>query len=162
MTGIWLGANAGDRAEALVLCCTSAYLAPADLWNSRIRTSGGTRYDINCQDVVLSRWFRRHPFRKRSFRRGFCSRSVGIHFSGRLRWLLCSYTGHGLPPGPSEDREALSGDCWHRRFAAPLEHGKLIGGRYLWKRISGECGSDWKHHKKMPLTTSAEIFKQKH
>ena len=56
MTGMWLGANAGDRVETLALCCTSAYLTPADLWNSRIRQVAEHGM-ASIADVVLSRWF---------------------------------------------------------------------------------------------------------
>lgn len=56
MTGIWLAANAGHRLDRLVLCCTSAYLPPADGWHQRAGTvraqgMGGVA------DQVLSRWF---------------------------------------------------------------------------------------------------------
>src|SRR3989440_5710104 len=43
MVGMWLGVNAPDRIERLVLCNTSAYLGPPELWDARIeavRSSG--------------------------------------------------------------------------------------------------------------------------
>ena len=43
MVGMWLATNAPDRVERLVLCNTSAYLGPPELWKARIeavRASG--------------------------------------------------------------------------------------------------------------------------
>ena len=56
MTGMWLGANAGNRLESLVLCCTSAYLPPADLWSSRIRQVAEHGM-ASITEAVISRWF---------------------------------------------------------------------------------------------------------
>jgi 3-oxoadipate enol-lactonase len=38
MTGMWLGMNAPDRIESLVLCCTSAKLGPPQMWADRAKT----------------------------------------------------------------------------------------------------------------------------
>ncbi|KZB81345.1 3-oxoadipate enol-lactonase [Amycolatopsis regifaucium] len=38
MTGMWLGVNAPDRVESLVLCCTSAKLGPPEMWADRAKT----------------------------------------------------------------------------------------------------------------------------
>jgi 3-oxoadipate enol-lactonase len=35
MAGIWLGANASERIERLVLICTSAHMPPASAWRER-------------------------------------------------------------------------------------------------------------------------------
>ena len=55
MVGQWLGANAGERLEKLVLSNTSAKL-PADIWAARIQAvrDGGT---AAIADAVLARWF---------------------------------------------------------------------------------------------------------
>jgi 3-oxoadipate enol-lactonase len=56
MTGMWLGAHAADRIERLVLCCTAAFLPPADAWAQRaadVRAAGSTEV---VADAVLSRW----------------------------------------------------------------------------------------------------------
>lgn len=55
MIGQWLGANAGDRLEKLVLANTSAKL-PTDIWAARIDAvkKGGT---ASIADAVLGRWF---------------------------------------------------------------------------------------------------------
>lgn len=56
MTGMWLGKHAADRIQSLALCCTSAHLPPANLWNSRIQqvVDHGLR---SITEVVLNRWF---------------------------------------------------------------------------------------------------------
>jgi len=56
MVGMWLAANAPDRIDALALCCTSAYLQPAQLWVDRAAAvrSGGMAA-ISAQ--VVARWF---------------------------------------------------------------------------------------------------------
>ncbi|MFC9255103.1 3-oxoadipate enol-lactonase [Amycolatopsis thailandensis] len=38
MTAMWLGVNAPDRIESLVLCCTSAKLGPPSMWADRAKT----------------------------------------------------------------------------------------------------------------------------
>jgi 3-oxoadipate enol-lactonase len=56
MVGMWLAANAPDRIEALALCCTSAWLPPAQFWRDRaasVRADGMT--SISRQ--VVARWF---------------------------------------------------------------------------------------------------------
>lgn len=56
MVGMWLAANAPDRISSLVLCCTSAYLQPAQLWVDRaalVRSAGMT--SVSAQ--VVGRWF---------------------------------------------------------------------------------------------------------
>ena len=55
MIGLWLGANAGDRVDRLVLCNTAAKL-PADIWAERIAKvrAGGMAAIV---DPVLQRWF---------------------------------------------------------------------------------------------------------
>ena len=43
MVGMWLAANAPSRIGALALCCTSARLAPAQMWTDRaalVRSAG--------------------------------------------------------------------------------------------------------------------------
>lgn len=55
MLGQWLGANAGQRIDRLVLSNTAARL-PTDIWKARIEAvrSGGL---ASIADAVLSRWF---------------------------------------------------------------------------------------------------------
>jgi 3-oxoadipate enol-lactonase len=65
MTAMWLGINAPERVERLVLCCTSAKLGPPEAWADRARLvrEQGTQA---VADAVVSRWLTpgyaaRHP-----------------------------------------------------------------------------------------------------
>jgi 3-oxoadipate enol-lactonase len=56
MIGMWLAANAPERIDALGLCCTSAYLPPADAWALRaaqVRSAGMA----SISEQVVGRWF---------------------------------------------------------------------------------------------------------
>lgn len=56
MIGMWLAANAPGRIRALGLCCTSAYLPPAQMWADRAAgVRGGGMASISGQ--VVERWF---------------------------------------------------------------------------------------------------------
>lgn len=56
MTGLWLGANVGDRFSCLALSNTGAYVGMTDIWNGRIKTvmSGGM---AAITEATLERWF---------------------------------------------------------------------------------------------------------
>ena len=56
MVGMWLAANAPDRIAALALCCTSAFLQPAQLWVDR---AAAVRRDGlgSISEQVVGRWF---------------------------------------------------------------------------------------------------------
>lgn len=65
MVGMWLAAHAPQRVDRLALCCTSAWLPPAEDWLQRAAAvrAGGT---AAVADAVLGRWFSvawasRHP-----------------------------------------------------------------------------------------------------
>jgi 3-oxoadipate enol-lactonase len=56
MISMWVAANAPERVDRLVLCCTSAHLAPAESWIERaaiVRADGVEAI----ADAVLDRWF---------------------------------------------------------------------------------------------------------
>jgi len=56
MVAIWLGANASDRVDRLVLCCTAAHMPPASAWAERaaaVRAAGTTEV---VADAVVARW----------------------------------------------------------------------------------------------------------
>src|SRR5215472_19080808 len=56
MVGMWLAVNAPDRIEALALCCTSAWLPPAEFWRDRaasVRADG----TASISRQVVARWF---------------------------------------------------------------------------------------------------------
>ncbi len=56
MVGLWLAANAPDRIAALGLCCTSAFLPPAELWAQRAAMARGGELAAVARQVV-GRWF---------------------------------------------------------------------------------------------------------
>lgn len=64
MVGMWLGANAPERLERLVLCNTSAKMGSPEVFEARIQAvrKGGV---ASIADAVLERWFTA-PFRQRS------------------------------------------------------------------------------------------------
>jgi 3-oxoadipate enol-lactonase len=56
MTGMWLGVNAPDRLNKLVLCNTAPQIGKAETWNQRIKAvrESGTK---SVADQVVERWF---------------------------------------------------------------------------------------------------------
>jgi 3-oxoadipate enol-lactonase len=64
MVGMWLGVNAPQRINKLVLCNTAARIGPPELWNTRIENvrKGGMEAIAT---AVIERWFT-SPFRERS------------------------------------------------------------------------------------------------
>ena len=65
MVGMWLGANAPERLDKLILSNTSAYMGAArDLWNERIKTALGPGMPA-LADGILERWFTKE-FRERN------------------------------------------------------------------------------------------------
>ncbi|MGE5689076.1 MAG: alpha/beta fold hydrolase [Pseudomonadota bacterium] len=65
MVGMWLGANAPERLERLVLCCTAPHLPPPQGWLDRAATV--RREGVGAvADAVVGRWFTdRFPDRDR-------------------------------------------------------------------------------------------------
>src|SRR5581483_2626304 len=56
MIGMWLGANAPERIDRLVLLCTSAHMPPASMWQERIRTVLDAASVEPIADATLGRW----------------------------------------------------------------------------------------------------------
>ena len=56
MTGMWVAAEAPERVARLALCCTSAWLGPAETWDERARTVRERGMGA-IADTVLERWF---------------------------------------------------------------------------------------------------------
>ena len=56
MIGIWLGANAPERIEQLVLICTSAHLPPASAWRERAAAVLEAGSCEGVADGVVERW----------------------------------------------------------------------------------------------------------
>lgn len=56
MVGMWLGANAPERLDRLVLACTAAHMPPASAWQERAKTVLGARSTEPIADAVVDRW----------------------------------------------------------------------------------------------------------
>lgn len=56
MVGMWLGANAPERIDRLVLICTSAHMPPASKWQERARTVLEARSVEPIADTVIAGW----------------------------------------------------------------------------------------------------------
>src|SRR6516165_7520456 len=56
MVGMWLGANAPDRINRLILSNIACYMPAADVWNQRI-TTARTRGLEPLADATMERWF---------------------------------------------------------------------------------------------------------
>ena len=56
MVGMWLGSEAPERVERLVLLCTAARFDPPDAWESRAKSVRAGGVDA-VADAVLERWF---------------------------------------------------------------------------------------------------------
>jgi 3-oxoadipate enol-lactonase len=56
MVGMWLGINAPERIERLVLVCTSAHMPPASAWQQRARTVIDAGSTEPIADQVVDRW----------------------------------------------------------------------------------------------------------
>jgi 3-oxoadipate enol-lactonase len=66
MVGMWLGANAPERIERLVLLCTSAHMPPPSLWQERAAAVLQASSTEPIADGVVERWLTpafaaRHP-----------------------------------------------------------------------------------------------------
>jgi 3-oxoadipate enol-lactonase len=56
MVGMWLGANAPERIDRLVLLCTSPFMPPPSLWQERARTVLEAGSVEPLADAALDRW----------------------------------------------------------------------------------------------------------
>jgi 3-oxoadipate enol-lactonase len=56
MVGMWLGANAPERVDRLVLLCTSPFMPPASAWQERIHAVLDAGSVEPIADAVLERW----------------------------------------------------------------------------------------------------------
>jgi 3-oxoadipate enol-lactonase len=56
MVGMWLGANAPERIERLILICTSAHMPPASAWQQRSQAVLAAGSVETVADAVVERW----------------------------------------------------------------------------------------------------------
>ena len=83
MVGQWLGANAPDRVDKLVLSNTHYYYADKQPWNDRIKFAQDNGLDT-LADTQMERWFTK-PFRDSSAaatRQGSRRCSLGTKLEG--------------------------------------------------------------------------------
>ena len=86
MVGMWIGANAPQRINRLILSNTSSYMADKDVWNDRIKTVKEKGLGVIVQGT-LDRWFTK-DFRDSAAREGAEDRRhVPRHQAGRLHRL---------------------------------------------------------------------------
>ena len=57
MVGLWLGINAPERIDRLVLSCTAAYFPPAEEWTRRAKVTRSSEGVAGLADGALERWF---------------------------------------------------------------------------------------------------------
>jgi 3-oxoadipate enol-lactonase len=126
MVGMWLGANAPDRIEKLVLICTSAHMPPPSLWQERAAAVLEAGSPEVIADGVVERWLTpgfaaEHPEVRANLR----AMLAGTHATGYaaccgaiermdLRAQLPRITAPTLVISGSDDP------------ATPLEHQRLI------------------------------------
>jgi 3-oxoadipate enol-lactonase len=113
MVGMWLGANAPQRIDRLVLSNTSAYMADKQIWNDRIKTvrAGGLAAIV---DGTMERWFTK-GFRERA------PQAIARMKEMMLKTPLEGYIGCGEAVRDMDHREII------RKIAAPT---LIIAGRH--------------------------------
>jgi len=113
MVGMWLGANAPQRIDRLVLSNTSAHMADKQVWNDRIKTvrAGGL---AAIADGTMERWFTK-GFRERA------PQAIARMKEMMLKTPLEGYIGCGEAVRDMDHREII------RKIAAPT---LVIAGRH--------------------------------
>jgi 3-oxoadipate enol-lactonase len=113
MVGMWLGANAPQRIERLVLSNTSAYMADKQIWGERIKTvrAGGLEA---IADGTMERWFTK-GFRERA------PQAIARMKEMMLKTPVEGYIGCGEAVRDMDHREII------RKITAPT---LVIAGRH--------------------------------
>jgi 3-oxoadipate enol-lactonase len=113
MVGMWLGANAPQRIDRLVLSNTSSYMADKQIWNDRIKTvrAGGLAAIV---DGTMERWFTK-GFRERA------PQAIARMKEMMLKTPLEGYIGCGEAVRDMDHREII------RKITAPT---MIIAGRH--------------------------------
>ncbi len=109
MVGQWMGANARDRVEKLVLSNTHYHYADKQPWHDRIKFAQDNGLE-KLSGPQMERWFTK-GFRERSPRAGRQGgRDVHRDQARRLRRLLRGGARHGLPRLDADHHRADHGD----------------------------------------------------
>ena len=117
MVGMWLGANAPQRINRLILSNTSAYMAAKDVWNDRIKREGEriSRDRRRHDGALVHQGFPRPRAAEDPVDHGHVPR----HQAGRLHRLRRGGARHGPPRDHQVDQRADDG---HRRQAGRRHH----------------------------------------
>jgi 3-oxoadipate enol-lactonase len=156
MIGMWLAANAPDRIDVLGLCCTSAYLPPAQGWLDRaaqVRSAGMA----SIAGPVVARWFT-PAFRDRqpAVPAAFAARLEGVDPEGYagcceaiaamdLRGTLATIAAPTLVIAGAED------------LAAPPWHGAVIARGIRNSRLAVVRGGDHLANVSVPGEVTAAL-----
>ena len=126
MVGQWLGANAADWLDKLVLSNTSAKL-PADIWAARIDAveKGGT---ASIADAVLARWFTAAFLAKQTAR--VCSARRMLESSDRAGYIACCAAIRDMDQTAAAAgiRVPMLVIVGTHDLAAPKAHGEALAG----------------------------------
>lgn len=129
MVGMWLGANAPERTERLILICTAAWLGPASRWRDRAATVLAAGSTEPIAETVVGGWLTptyaaQHPEVRRELldmlraaRPDAYAACCGAIERMDLRSALPTITASALVISGSDDK------------AAPQEHQRLIAER---------------------------------
>ncbi len=126
MVGMWLGANAPERIERLVLLCTSAHMPPASMWQERIETVRSAGSVQPLADAVVERWLT--P--------GYAAEHPEVRAELRAMLVACDPEGYAACCGAIE-RMDLRGELGRisaptlvvsgsEDLATPVEHQRVV------------------------------------
>lgn len=143
MVGMWLGSNAPERIDRLILLCTAPYMPPASMWQERIRTVLDAGSVEPLADAALERWLTpefaaRRPDVRASLRAmlvatrpegyaGCCGAIERMDLRGSLAEIRAPtlvVSGDRDPSTPVEQQELIAGavpDARHE-VVAPAAH----------------------------------------
>lgn len=106
MVGMWLGANAPDHVERLVLICTAAHLPPASAWRERTASVLEARSPEVVADSAVERWMTPDSAAKQGDVQAMLRAMLRCQRRGRLRGVLRCHRAHGPARAAPEHRRA--------------------------------------------------------
>lgn len=126
MTGMWLGINAPERVDRLVLACTSAHMPPGETWDER---AAAAREDgmADLAEAAMERWLTPHlrasrPDAAERIRRGL-QETPGEGYAGVCE-AIREHDLRAELPGIAAPTLVIAGD--EDPSAPPEEHGRLV------------------------------------
>jgi len=109
MVGQWLGAQAANRIDKLILSNTTCFFADKSMWDDRLKVVREKGL-AGMVDANMERWFTK-DFRARAAKGRAHSRDVPGDQTGRLHRLRRGHPRHGSASVIGEDQRADFGDC---------------------------------------------------